>query len=560
MNKKQPINFVNNHFIYQGGNREYFKGEKEYVCLPSKLKQKVSNFNIWTAVKEVYIPISQLSANINSYQFCNTLCLSDIIGFYDIETSDKEEFILGYVNNEKFTDAKLMVQRMKNFDVLVSFNGMRFDNEILFRYAPEYFIEVKNADFIARTLQGVVMLDLMSLIRIDISRESYSAEAIAQELGFNEKIINHEDDNKDRKCLQDIEINRFIFEKINAIKLFNTISTLVNCDTTLWQIVQGDRLRKWILINHYLNNGILPLKVTESKEIKLQDKPYHYAKKGFYENYKYLDITSAYSQTSVNLHEKGIKLGIYGKEDNNFGLFQKYLLELCHDQEIKTFIKGIGNSLIGSQFSKNEYWKNEDIFNSIVTYVSQKVQKVKNSREDIIYINTDCFVVPQDSEDIKIEGYNLKEQYNFTELYIFNENKWIGKSDGIVHSRGFRRLNSRTPGILKVARDEILSRLTREKGEDFNIALNTGEKLVSKTIKKLKKYNNDMFKITIRKSKEICEDISLINIWNSLPRGFSQLYYKENGDLTIDSSKIGLHCYKSLIISLAEEYSTEVLN
>ena len=159
MNKNQPINFLNNHFIYIN-KREYFKGQKEYIALPAKIKTLVSNATIWNAIKEVYIPISQMAASICNIQYCNSLSEEDKIAFYDIETDTQENFMLGYVNEMKFTDAALMVQEMRRYDILVSFNGFKFDNAILARYSPKDFIEIKNADFTTKQLVGVVMLDL----------------------------------------------------------------------------------------------------------------------------------------------------------------------------------------------------------------------------------------------------------------------------------------------------------------------------------------------------------------------------------------------------------------
>lgn len=554
---EKPINFIDNHFIYEGGDREYFKGSKSFISLPNKRNEQVTNMNIWNYAKQIVIPISQLASSIAGKQFINDIKLEEC-ETYDIETNDKEEFILGYVGDKRFTDPVEMIQEMKKYRCVYSFNGFRFDNEKLYPFSRKDFIEIRNANFIAHTLQGTLMIDLMSLIKNDLSHESFSAESIAKSLNFSEEIITHEDLDKDKKCQQDIRINRMIFKNLNIPKLFNTISTLINCDPVLWQIIYQDRLRKWILVNQYLKRGFLPLKKYDTKEVKLQEKPVHFSKKDFYMNYKYLDISSAYPRTVENLYKKGVKLGIYGNGDEVFSLLQIELSEIAKDSVLKPFMKGIANPMFGSQYSLNEYWRNEDIFNLVVSTVSQKVDSVLKERKDVVYVNTDCFIVPIDSEDVKIEGYEIKNKYEFSELYVYHSSRWVGKSKNRLEFRGFQRLNSRIPKIVHLARDELLEKLNDAKGDDFKFMLNETEKLVSKSLKGLKKSDLSLLKISVRKKTESCTDPFFANIWNELPMGFTDLYYKDNGEFTMDKDKIGFKYYKDAILGMAEEFNTEI--
>lgn len=548
---KNPINFVNNHFIFANGEREYFSGEKEFIALPSRQKIKVNNSNLWNCIKEIVIPISQMCANIKGHQFINNLNESMTLGFYDCECNDKEDFILGYVNEKLFENPQDMIKEMLNYDVLIGFNIFRFDNELLRKYAPEQFIEVKNADFIAYNLNGKIMIDLYSIISVIVGLESYSAESLAKYNGFNEELLSHESD-KNLKCLQDIRILKFLWEKYNIPKVFNTLSTLANLDTTLMQIIKGERLRKWILVNKYLRSGFLPLKTNKARSNKIKLGVVKYSKNGTYESMKYLDIRSTYPTTAINLGN----LGIYDN-DNTFSKLQEELAELSKDKELKPFTKSIANALVGSEYSLNEFWRNDDIYEEIVKTVAEKVKEVLKKRKDIVYTNTDCFVVPKDSPDIKIDGYEIKTNYEFDILHVYNANKWIGKTKERIEFRGFRRLNSKSPRVLLAAREEVLSKLSKAKDkEEFKEILDDSEKIVSKTLKGLKKCPLTEFKMTVRKKDEYCRDLEFSNIWKELNIGFNTLYYNDKGDYTLEEKKVGYKFYKELILNLAEEYST----
>mgnify|MGYP003904152585 CR=1 FL=1 len=68
-----------------------FKGE---VPFGAWLKRIVINKNnIWNYIKPIFIPISQICANIKGYQF-RQIQDNDKLGFYDLECDDKENFIM----------------------------------------------------------------------------------------------------------------------------------------------------------------------------------------------------------------------------------------------------------------------------------------------------------------------------------------------------------------------------------------------------------------------------------------------------------------------------------
>ena len=549
MNNQQPINFVRNHFVFPRDERIFASGEKEFNTLPRKEKALVHPRNALNYAKEVYIPLSQLYAHLAGKQFCNTLSNSDLKGFYDIETDDEEKFLLGYVNEKKFTDPEEMLQELLKYDVVIGFNIFAFDNEILARYCPDYFYEVGNADFIAHSLKGVVNLDILSILRIIIGKESYSAHSFAKEINFEEELLSYDED-KDKKCEQDIRLNKALFEKYNLMKVFNTISTLANTDVTFWQIIQKARLRKFILINEYLRNNFMPLKPSPAK-IKMSAEPVKYSKRGIYENMIYYDISSAYPTTAVNLGN----LGVY--DDNIFSKLQRKLLILSEDPELKPFMKSIANPLCGAMYSENEYFRNEEIFNRIVGTVAEKVKDILEGRMDVVYCNTDCFVVPRKSPEVEIEGYKIKKNFEFDKFIVYNVNRWLGKIKDKIEIRGFQKLNYKAPEILKIAREEIHEKLGKAKNEKFEEFLEDYESLVKDTLKKIKKFPIGDFSFTIRKNEETCRDVSLVGIWKKLPMGFSQIYFDKNGEMTLDEKKIGRDYYKELVKGVAQEYSLE---
>lgn len=550
MTNKQPINFINNTFIYDNGEREYFSGEKEYLSLPNKQKVLVSNKNLWDSIKPIFIPISQITANIKGYQY-RQIQDNDKIEFYDLECDDSENFILGYVGDKKFTDPKEMVKELMNYNILVGFNIIKFDNNVLKKYAPEYFLEVKNADFSAFTLNGKLLVDILSILKINFSLESYGAEFIAKYNNFPEEILSHEVD-KDLKCQQDIRILRFLYEKYNIKKVFNKVCELANIDTTLLQVIKGERIRKWMLINKYLRDGYLPLKTNKARQGKVDLGIVKYFKEGLYENYRYDDISSTYPTTAILLGN----LGIYDNNDT-FSRFQEELRDLSKDKELKPFTKSIANALCGIQYSLNEYWRNDDVFERIVNFTADKVKNILNSRKDVVYVNTDCWVIPKDSPKIEIDGYDIKTNYEFYFVYIYNNNKWIGKTKDRIEYRGFTNLNSTYPKIYYYAREEILEKLFKAKdSEEFKELLDDTEKLISKTLKNLKSFKLEDFKKTIRKTDEYCRDFNLTGIWNELKLGFNDLYFDKDEKLTLNEKNISYKVYKDMLIKYAKEYAT----
>jgi len=551
MDETQPLYFLNNCFVFQDGHREYFDKTKEYTIMPSKEKVSVNKANIWNMIKSVYIPISQMGANIQGLQFCNTISNDDKIGFYDIETDSEENFLLGYVNTKKFEDPEKMVKYLSKFDIAVSFNGFRFDAEVLARYCRDYFYEIRNANFIAHSIKGVLNIDLLSIIKIIIGKESYGAEALAKELKFPEEIISHEFSDKDKKCMQDIRILEFLWKEYDIPIVFNTISSLCNIDTTLMQIVQKDRLRKWIFISKYLRNNLLPTR-PEARQIKMSGEPVKLCKDGFYENMTYWDIKGAYNRTAINLGD----LGIY-ENDNTFSELQRELYDLSQNPKLKPFMKSISNPLCGSQYSVNEHFRNEEIFNRIVKTVADKINKVIKNNKDCVFSNTDCLVLPSNNPKPDIEGYEVKEEHKFSELFLYSVNKWCGKTKDRIEFRGFKRLNSRNPKILQVAREEILSKLKKKEGEDFKEALEDYEKLVSKTVKDIKKFDKDYFKFVVRKKNDYCWDVSLMDIWKSLEVGFNEIFYEGYNKHTTNEKKINYQYYKELVLELAKEYQPD---
>jgi len=187
--------------------------------------------------------------------------------------------------------------------------------------------------------------------------------------------------------------------------------------------------------------------------------------------------------------------------------------------------------------------------------------KVINERGNVIFSNTDCFVVPSSDEPIKIEGYEIKNDYNYEDLFIWNVNKWCGRTKDGVFQKGFPKLNSRRPKIFRIAREEILSKLNKVKGNKFLELLDKPKTLVSNTMKNLKNYKDSYFKISIRKTSDECNGLNLeyADIWNKLKFGWNDIYWNDYGEITFDVKKKGFKYYKGLILGLAEDYNTKNL-
>ena len=546
---EKPINFLNNTFIYNSKS-EQLNGEKKFISLPDKKEIIVNKYNLNSACQGVYIPISQLSAHIQGVQFVNDIKPEDCETF-DIETDDRENFIMGFVGDKKFTDPKEMVKEMRKYKCVYAYNNFHFDNEVLAKYSPEDFIAIKQAGFIAHTLKSTLMIDLLPILRFNTSFEGYSSEVIANLLGFKEKRADV--NSKEERCKQDITINRLIFNKYNIPKVFNTLSSLANIDPTLLQVSFQDRVRKYILINSYLKRGFLPVKQPEAKQINIQSipDPVKMCKPGLYQEYHYLDISSAHARTAVNLKN----LGIY--DDNIFSKMEEELIELCKDNEIKPFVKGIANALVGSMYDRNNYFRNEEIYRNIITTLKENVELIiGNYRKQIVYANTDCFIVPQ-SINFDMPNYELREKYLLSWCLLYNDNKWVGLTKYGIQAKGFTKLDSSKPKILKTARDEIFKKITECKPDKIIKLINKPKSLVSETIKNIKKLDKSNFKIVVRKNSNSCTKVDMIYIWDGLHFGFNELYYNDKGDFVLDKKNIGYKYYRKLIINYAEQFKFE---
>jgi len=554
MIKGSVINYSKGKFYLAGGRIIEPRGKKEFNCLPTNQKMLVGKANLWKSCAGVYIPISQLDSCVNDIQFCSNVDKDDKVGFYNVEVDDEDNFLIGVVNEELFTDPQLMVNRMKEYDVVVAYNSIRFDNEILAKNCPYDFIDIENAGFVARQLKGVLCIDLLSILSNDITIENRSSEDVACSVGFDEDLI---DENKiEEKCKQDVRMVKIVYEKKNIAMVFNTISKLVNLDSMFWQMIPSVRLRKFLHINKYLREGILPLKKTPAPII---DNPeaVKMAKKGYYQGYSYWDISSTYPQTAVNIGN----LGVYGGSDSTFSKLQEELSTLAKNKIIKPYMKFFGNALVGSMRSPDEYFRNVDINTQIMETVREKVMSVIDGRDDVIFSNTDCWVVPADSGDIKIEGYEITKDYDFSDLFLYNVNRWCGrdKLTGKIKQKGFEKLTSKKPKILKIAREEIFEKLNKVTGKKFVEILDKPKTLVSKTMKSLKNYDDSFFKITVRKTSSECSALNLewIEIWDKLKIGRNDLYYGKDGEIVFDVKEKDLGYYKLLVLGLAEEYDTK---
>jgi len=554
MIKGSIINYSKGKFYLAGGRVIEPNGKKEFDCLPTNQKMLVGKANLWNCAKGVYIPISQLHANINGINFCSNVDKSDKVGFYNVEVDEEDNFILGVVDEEVFTKPQEMVNRLKEYDVVVSYNLIRFDNEILAKYCPYDFMDIENVGFVARQLKGVLCIDLLSIISNNLKLNNRSAESVSQRVGFYEEII--EEENTEEKCKQDVRMFKLIYEEMNIALVFNTISKLVNLDSMFWQMIPSVRLRKFIHINAYLRRGILPLSKTPSP-ITDSPEPVKIAKKGYYQGYSYWDISSAYPQTAVNLGN----LGVYGGSDDTFSKLQEELSTIAKDSSIKPYMKFFANALVGSMRSPDEWFRNPDINTQIVATVREKILNVVNSRDDVIFSHTDCCVVKTDGGDIKIDGYNISKDYEFSDLFIYHVNKWIGKdnlSNRIV-MKGFSKVTNKTPKILKIAIDEMSDKLNKATGKKFLELLDKPKTLVSKTMKGLKDYNDSYFKMTVRKTGNECSALNLewAEIWSELKMGRNDIYYGKDGEIVFDSKQKDLRYYKDLVLGMAEECDTK---
>lgn len=501
-----------------------FDKEKEFISLPSKRKIKVNNDNLIKICKKVGLSLSQVASNIQGVEFLKKLPVNP--AFTDLETDDKLNFICAYINDKFYDDAEEYMANLKKEKFIVVFNGFKFDMHLLEQWFSKDFNYETSGDFKIPLLKNSLVLDEYFWYTLWKRSPSHSLTFLAKDIGFEEERRPFDID-KELRCKQDIEVMQQAYP--NFVNLFETLSSLVNCDIYLLQNSWGQKIRKMCLFKFWLDKGYLPTAFPKYSTIRKRPKAFLLWKKGFYNNCYHWDIQSAYTTVASNLD-----LTLYLK--NDFTEVQRKLLSL-RNEENKGMIKLLSVAMIGDQYHESNKLKNSKIWRDIVSTLSEKMKTWVDANIDkVVYSHTDSLIL-SDNTIPKIENFNIELKHHYEWCAIFTSTRYLGKTfDGHLIKRGFRRpYRFRIYDYLDSIIDKELANYNFKMLEDHGCK----EGDVFTKIPRLCDMDKDMFSITIFKETEEALKEEFWETWSSLPNGFNTIYLSKDG-WTLNEKEI---CY-----------------
>lgn len=488
---------------------------RDFVSLPDNQLVTVSPNTI--NARTNLLPLSMLASAIQGIKF--KFEIPKAIGYYDIETDKTGNiFKFGYVNNQLFNDPSDMLEDLHRYKMRVAYNSFRFDNPVLYNNAmniDKYMGTYDLRKFLVHYIRNGINLDLLFFVRL-LGFNNLRMYAVARELGINYKPTR---EFNEAKCIQDVTIMQDMFDKLHIEQVCTALNDLVSMDLNLLQNVYFDRFLRYILLQHYLNDGYLP--VAYPRKMPLNKDTYEnllkIGLKGEYKGVLSFDVNNAYPTTASKL-----KLGVYDGEVIISSLEAKLIKLMIYKPEAKRGLKKIAVALIGYMNDKTNYFSNPSVWKMVIeTFNNTMLDATKGL--NMVWANTDGFMIKEDpkytdkdirqvTEYLKSFGYELNLEEDYKYIKIYNPNKYIGvTSDGIVVMKGITYGN--IDGLY-----EITLRLKTElqKTLDLDEALNNlkiNDILV----------NDELWTLTVKKTNDECRKEDFLEIWEDLEIGFNDV-------------------------------------
>jgi len=486
---------------------------------------EINDKNYKQIAKKLCLSYSILQKLIGKREFTK---LDGSVCFYDIETDEKGEFILGVVNDKLFKNEKEMLEEISKFNICGGFNNFRFDNEYLFKSNPEYFNTIGFGNFKLHKIKNLINIDLLPIYMLwNPFKVSHRLRELAKDLNFNKQYDLRE---KEKKCFEDVLVcNKFwSFAK----EIFNWIeyNFYIDCETICSLYYKSfSKLRRWILQSFLLQNNIFPIPIKKTDERKLSF--FRYAKKGFYEDINVYDVKSAYPTTAIKLNSS-----LYKKGD--FANYLKFILnERQKNPNIETFVKWCANATIGDMNYTDALLYDKKIICDVwLTF--EKVMKnwIKGiGLENVIYSYTDCIFTNLKNIPSP-KGYQVSLKHKFDWIYIYNLQRYIGlNEENKIHRVHFNRpIKLKLFDYLDKSIDVILKQnpIPFLKNPKLDIDFN--------------KLPDEVFEILVFKKDDVCRNINYLELWEYFHYGLNVVFLSKDG-VTTDRKKIDYSQYKKYI-------------
>lgn len=521
--KFYPFYYFNNRFhgrIFDNKGKSkphYIDFTAKKVFKTNTTSIEVSRNNLFNVCRRVVIPISQVAAHTQNVKF-----ISDITemepAFADIEVDSKSlDFILGYINEKKFTDSEKFSKALKEHPLLIMFNGFKFDLRLMREKHPEHFFYTRVSNFVIPIVPSALVVDMLVMYKLWYPWQKFhSLSNLAEQIGFDEERLSY-DAEPSLKCEQDIRVMKQAYP-LFVPQVFRAVSGLVDMDRYLQQVLFFDRLRRLIFVDHLLTRyNFLPTSFPRVKEVEKWKKPVLLAKPGIYKNIAYWDVSSAYPRVASQ-HE----FSIYLPEDFT-SLQKKYVEMRVRHHKISQMIKFLQNASIGDTADRNNKMRNPEIRDKIVGILAKEMKSIIT--KDTIYANTDCVAQPSKLPPPKIPGYDILEKYQFDFFAVFTVNRWIGKDllSNTIKKRGFQR-RFRIKGFY----DMLDGMVERELIRGNLKVLKYPEKLIK--IINWETLDKELLAIKILKTTEEVRNVAYIEIWHRLEmNAFNNIYLGSKG-------------------------------
>ncbi len=487
---------------------KFLTNTKRYTVLPEQYDILISRYDIYKLSR--IVPVSMLASHIQGIPFKFPVTY-DNIAFYDVETEKDETFKFGAINGKIYHSASEMVEELFKYGVRVAHNSFRFDIPVLYKATHSNgmgYYELNK--FLLYYFKNGIDLDLMFLARL-LSFDSLALYGIARELGIPH--IQYNGEFTEEKCLQDVEVMHEIYLALDIPEICKVLNVLLSVDLNILQNVYFDRFLRYVLLQAYLNENYLPIEYPEyeTRDLTLQDKILKLHKAGEYTDIYYYDTQNAYPITA---HKNG--LSVYQNE-NVLPNLEVQLVDLMKLEKpiVRGMLKKIANALIGYMNDKSNYFSNPMIWYETVTQFNKAMTEIIGNIP-IVWANTDGFMC--DNPNLKIDNlyYTVRLKDHFDYIKIYNPNKYLGVSnldllDNKVTLKGFD-----IPRIdgLRVIQDRLKQLISRYLNIDTAFNYLEYSDILD---------NDELWKITIRKTSDTCNNMEYLDYWETLEMGFNDL-------------------------------------
>lgn len=534
MDNGRPLFWSNGFFRYPNGRYSITSRDAK---VPVRLGDRtLTSKDIYSLSYSLAVPRSLLAALYCDMRYFSGMSNVPIqaVGFYDIETDGKGNFLFGMVRGgdcvRKFENPIEMVEALDRYSVVVGFNSYRFDNEILAKHAIERFEAINLPRFTLRVVRKPLNLDALLFYTLRSPLEkSHKMVYLAKDMGLELPGL----DDKKKRCKTELEALSRFWPEMAA--MYDWLVSRFRIDPyTLFSLpmIGISKLRRWCLQSWLLQRGVMAYPYRA--DTKRKPTFYRHHKKGYYRDVHSYDVKGAYATTAASM-----ELSLYEKGD--FSSYMRFLLgEREKNPDIQGMIKYITNATIGDMGNPRSLVGNKEIMASVWLGFRKRMLKWVKAigKANIAYSYTDGFYTTKAVDFGDTAPYTIKERTKLKEMAVYNASRILCLDEnGKVFRYQFQRAMPALGMWQEIDRrmDEVLQNNFRD--------VVTG-KFVPKFPARL--LPAGLLKIVVYKNTEECRNLELWEYWSDLQMGFNEIYLARDG-MTADTGKIDYRKYDAMI-------------